>query len=447
MTTVIALFLVFIVGGLFMFLARLRQPIDLFAGTSFLAGSIVITLAMLVLSSFGVSWLPATILVLSFVFASSGMVVRLMSSSGISREPQRFRLELPDFLLAAIVLLHAFYVTETGPRDLDYWVIWGLKAKVFFEAGGTIDWSFLRDASNSFAHPDYPPLLTFMYGWLASWKEVWSDRWFGLLETGMVASLLVIVRGQVGSMTRSPRIGSWTALLLAFPVLQVRYGIADVPLFAFVTAGLLYLQAALRRGGQTAALVGFLLLGGAALTKNEGVSWLVVAIVVYGFASRDLRRTILMALPGIAVAAAWQAPRLIFGLSADVAAPGKLGRMGERLVDLGWTGNLVAFAPPELTAAIIATIIALFVARARLKSFSLLFAASGAQLFVYLAIYTVTPYPPAWHVATSWDRISLHLAIPTLVGAVTALTERVSGASAPSGCGVSRKSLEMGASL
>lgn len=421
----LALLVVAAVGAVFTTLARPRASADLVTGTSFLAGSVAVALSMLALAGAGLSWSPVVIATVALVFGASGWALRMTRRGELFEiDRQGWSLRVADLLLVLVLVVHALYVTESAPHDWDYWAIWGLKAKVFFAAGGTIDWAFLRDPANSFAHPDYPPLLTLIYGWLGSWGEVWSDRWFGLAETTFIASLLLGVRGIVGSITRSARIGAWTALVLAFPAMQSRFAIADVPLFAFVTLGLLFLQRDLLEPGSRDALLGFFLLGGAALTKNEGLTWFGIAIVAHAGLTRQVRRTALLALPGIAVAAVWQIPRLVVGLATDVTGAGALGRLVDRILDPGWTATLVAAAPPELTAAAVAIVVAVVIARERLRCFTLLLVSTIAQCAVYLAIYATTPYDPAWHVATSWDRISLHLAIPVLVAAATALVER-----------------------
>ena len=75
---------------------------------------------------------------------------------------------------------YALYATLAPLWEWDFWAIWGLKARVFLEAGG-IDWHFLESRWNAFAHPDYPLLVPLNFDFVALINGGWSDRWLGLL--------------------------------------------------------------------------------------------------------------------------------------------------------------------------------------------------------------------------------------------------------------------------
>ena len=420
-TALIAIALAVGAGVAFLLIARMETDGLGLAGSGILVGFVLVTLAMLVVSAGGMEWAPLSVSAVTLMFAGTAILLR-------SREPRSLTRPVfasGDVATIALVAIHALYVTESAPRDKDYWGIYGLKAKVFAEGGQELGWRFLTDPLNTMAHIDYPPLLNFMYGWLASWQSGWNDRWFGLLELAFVAALALVVRSRVTLLSDSAVVGSWTAALVALSVMQTRFGIADVPLTVFVTCGLLILQHAISRGSDRDARLGFLLLGGAALTKNEGVAFLVITIVVALLWTRRWRFVILASIPGVVVAGFWQIPRLVMGLHADVAEGGGLGRILLRMGETDWMIMLVKMTPPVMIAALVGLIVASWIARERLRSSALLLLVPAAQFVVYLAVYASSPHPSAWHVSTSWDRIALHIAAPWLVVGVTALIERI----------------------
>ena len=405
---------------------------DLEIGSAFLLGCVLLTVSMVLLSAVGLRWSPATVTVASLVMATAGLLMRRIPAS--APLPSVSSAVSPaDVLLGFLVIAHALYVTESSPRDLDYWAIWGLKAKVFFVAGGTIDWGFLGDPSNTFSHPDYPPLLTMLYSWLGTWGETWNDRWFGLVDIAFITSFLLVVRGGVSRLFGSTTIGAWTAVLLALPAMQARFGIADLPLVAFVTAGLVVLQIHLQQPHRQLALLGFLLLGGGALVKNEGLTFLLLAIVVVSIASRRRMETVLLALPAIAVAATWQVPRLIMGLTTDVTGGGWFDRALPRIADPSWMVTLFRALTPTAIASLLVVAVVMVIGREHLKRTALLLALPPLQLVVYLGIYAGSPHDAVWHVATSWDRISLHVAMPLLTAAVPILLQVALGRTVPNG--------------
>lgn len=140
---------------------------DLLLGAGFLVGTIMATVAMLILDGVGIAWSPVAATLMSLVLAGSAVLIRKMDAPDEPPESDRPRFSVADILLVFVLVVYARFLTESSPRDLDYWAIWGLKAKVFFAAGGMLDWRFLTDPTNGFAHPDYPPLMPLLYSFLA----------------------------------------------------------------------------------------------------------------------------------------------------------------------------------------------------------------------------------------------------------------------------------------
>ena len=420
-TALLAILLATAAGAAFLLITRIETDLTALAGSSILVGFVLVTLAMLVVSAAGREWTPLSVSSVTLLLVGAAIMVR-------SREP--YRLSMPsiawgDLASMALIVVHALYVTESAPRDRDYWGMFGLKAKVFAEGGQELGWRFLTDPLNTTAHIDYPPLLNFMFDWIASWQETWSDRWFGLLEVFFVVALVLIVRSRTSFVYGSTVVGSWTAAMAALMIMQTRFGIADVPLTVFVTSGLLVLQHAISTGQDDEVPLGFILLGGGALTKNEGLVFLVISLLVALLLTRRWRFMIRSSLAGIVVAAFWQLPRIVMGLRADIAEEGGLSRILARLVETDWLIMLVKMTPPAMIAAVIGVTTTAFIARRRLKEAPLLLLVPLGQLMVYLGVYASSPHPAAWHVKTSWDRIALHIALPWLVVSVAALVDQI----------------------
>src|SRR5262249_51786595 len=98
-----------------------------------------------------------------------------------------------DLATLALIAGYARFATIAPPTEIDYICIWGLKAEKFFVAHG-IDWNFLAQPFNAFAHPDYPLLVPLAYDFQALVAGAWVDRWAGALNIGCGIAALLIIR-------------------------------------------------------------------------------------------------------------------------------------------------------------------------------------------------------------------------------------------------------------
>jgi hypothetical protein len=300
-----------------------------------------------------------------------------------------------DGCTALVVIGHGAYASIVGGDVWDFWAIWGLKARVFFEHRG-IDWRFLEHPYNAFAHPDYPPLLPLHFAHVTLLGGEWSERWLGILTTLFGAALLLVVRDLFEEELQRPVVAALATLAVASPAFSM-IGVGDGPMIAFGTAALL----TIRRGSLAA---GGVLLGLAAFAKNEGI----VLVIAAALALRNAR-AILRLWPAAAIAAPWLILRAVHSLPTDIVSGALSERLARNLTEL--PGALAATLPDQpLLWLAIAITLAVFVRDLRSERFVLV--AVSLQLLAYLAAYAVTPYDVHWHVRSSWPRLLPHLAVP-----------------------------------
>ena len=374
-------------------------------GLAFLYGSGIVALALLALSILGITWT-----LLSVACCCVVVFLGCVALSRRSAEQHSHTTTQPhwlDLLTLITIAGYAFYVTLAPLWEWDYWAIWGLKARVFLEAGG-IDWRFLESKWNTFAHPDYPLLVPFNFDFVALVNGGWSDRWLGLLFVAWAAALLLIVRDLARD--DAPDLIAALITLAVATLATSRYvGLAEGPLIAFGAAAVLFLRRALLHDDRAAWTHGAILLGLAANTKNEGIA-LAAAV---GIAILILRpRNTLRLWPAAAIALPWLALRATHALPTDIAEGSVLARVLHRapfLLDISrflWEH----LHEPWFWVAIIAGIaIAPAVARKR-EAFVLL--VTAIQLAFYVGSYLATPHDARWHIVTSWPRLTMQIALP-----------------------------------
>lgn len=358
-------------------------------GTSFLLGTGIVALVMLAA--------PSRLAVLVVTIALWIAALRVERRVAVT-----VRLSIIDVATAALLAAHGFLATRVRVGEWDFWAIWGLKARVFFERGG-FDWAFLEHPFNAFAHPDYPPLLPLNYVFIALQAGEWNDRWMGIVTTFFAAALVLIVRDLFAR--ELPR---HLAALATLPVAAIAgspwIGMAEAPMIAFGSAGLLLL----RRGAMLPAAV---LLGLAAFTKNEGLTLIVAAAVALIVTSRA--RDVWRLWPAAAIAVPWLFLRAMHSLRGDLSlASFDLGHAPPML-------RAIVEHPPDRPLLWVGIAAALIVFVRELRRERFLLTAAGLQLLAYLGAYLVTPYDVRWHVRYSWPRIVDHVAVPLVFVALT----------------------------
>jgi hypothetical protein len=355
--------------------------------------------------------LPWSPVILAIVVLLAAAAAYRYTNAGPALQPAPL-----DLLTLVTLTGYAFYATIARPWEWDFWAIWGLKGRVFHEAGG-IDWRFLGMPWNDFTHPDYPPLLPNLYAFLALLRGGWDDRWLGLLFVAFGAALVIVVRERAGRET-SPTLASLVALAVT-PTAVTRYvGLAEGPLIAYGTAGLLFA----RCGGMTHAAI---LLGFAALSKNEGLT-LLVAVVIALLAERRAR-DVLRLWPALAIPAPWLLLRAVHHLGTDLASGSPVARAAaharEASIIIGYLADY--FPDRWLWLGIVGGIITAWILGRTTKTERFLVVAVAVQFAFLAAAYFVTPRDLQWHIDTSWPRLVRQLEAPALFAALMGLARYI----------------------
>jgi len=407
-------------------------------GAGFMVGCGMVSLVMMALSVSGLGWSFFAVLVLLAVMSVGGEIVRRRSAPS-ERRAARFDPASVVFDLCTAVSLtgYALFATIARPWEWDFWAIWGLRARADFVARG-IDLTFLSNPDVAFSHPDYPPLLSSVYSFTALVRGRWDDRWTGLLFVALAGTLLLVVRDEIRRATGSERFSAFATLALSGVACSPWIGLADGAIVAFGTAGLLVLSRGARDENRRAVLLGGVLLGLAAMTKNEGIA-LVVSATISLALFRPKRLSWLIA-PAVLMSAPWLLLRVTMHLATDVMSGGVFSRVVERLTSpFAFVSTLAAGTPDRSALWLILGIALCFGGRAAFRRNGVMLVAVGVQAFCYVMVYAGTMHDLASHVQSSMARISSHLAAP--VGVLCALsiwdmlTNRSASSPAPEGGG------------
>lgn len=415
------------------------------AGTAFLLGTGAVAIVLFALSFAGAWSLPAMGAGLCTIALAAWFTRGRLAAEASPQLPAFTILSaIVDAALLATIAGYFVFTTLAAPGEWDFWAIWGLKARVFFEHGG-IDWAFLRNPDNSFAHTDYPLLLPLNLVFLAFAQGEWNDRWLGLFFAVTATAGVLVVRDLMRREIRSQYLAALATLALAGPILSAPIGLADGLVMVFSGCGFLFVRNAFA-GGASGALwaplrsdgrpdagalrTAAVLLGLGALSKNEGLAFLVALTAAAVITQpRGEQRRILRLWPAYALAATWLVPRAFASLATDLFSGRTLGeRIVEKMTSFPtllaalaenlppypwfWAGVIAAFAIAGSRA----------VARERLALMTI-----SIQVLFYIGSYIASPHPPEWHVLHSWRRLVMHLVIPagfTAFALVAAIFER-----------------------
>ena len=379
----------------------------------------------------GAAVLDATLLVLvlalSFLVPSTRWMPPRSSAALTAATRPAIRWTLGATLVAALSAATArvlVVVLQQPHGGWDAWAVWNLRARFLFRGGA--QWRDAFAPQLAWSHPDYPLLIP---GCVARvWTYLQADTvlvpisvslLFGLATVGLTYAALALLRSR-------------TQGLLAAVCLLASTGFArsaaeqyaDVPTAYFFLATLVLLACHDRFAP---AHPGFLVCAGitaglAAWTKNEGMLFLVVIIVVrtavIRFARLSLRRQLLPFALGAAPVLA-----VIFFFKSAVA-PGS-----ELLSEHGWATvakltDAARYVQVARTfaekciqfgggAVILLLLYRLLVGRTPDRESRRPAAAVGAALVLMVAgffmVYIVTPYGLSWHLTNSLDRLLLQL--------------------------------------
>jgi hypothetical protein len=300
-----------------------------------------------------------------------------------------------DLVTIGCIAAYAAFAIWAPPYEWDFYGIWGLKARWFFETRG-MDWSTVPHIGKT----DYPILVPLLFDFVAVVTKSWNDSAFGWVYVFLCASVLAIARGMFAEEVKRPALAT---LAIAFPTLNLWIGLAEAGVMAFGCAGLLFL----RRGSIS---LGAVLLGLAASSKNEGLALIAVSGVALLVTTRSIR-TVLQLWPAVAVALPWMITRAVLKLSTDFTDESMMARIFERLRNPSEIVSVLAKAPPDQPWFWLAVLVAVLVfLRQAARREAFLLVAVSLQLALMLAQGLATPWDFAAHVSLTLNRIPHQMA-------------------------------------
>jgi hypothetical protein len=300
----------------------------------------------------------------------------------------------------ALVAGYAVFATVAPMWEFDFLGDFGFKARTFWESR-TIDWSFLEQASHRVVHPDYPPLLPLAFDSFAVLRGGWNDSAVGLISVAFAVALLLAIHRIALEELESPLTAAFLTLAMVPFACSPWIGLAEGPLVAYGTAGLLLI----RRGS---VMPGAVMLGLAASTKNEGLTLVVAAALALAIDRRI--RELPRLWPALVIPLPWLVLRRLHGLHTDITEGSVVLRVLAHLRDprplIEALGHYSLGKPWFWIALAIAVVIAF---RPLLARERFVFVALTIQLAFYIGAYLATPHELDWQVRWSWDRLISHL--------------------------------------
>jgi len=382
-------------------------------GEAFFIGCAWIPIAMFALSLLHIRWSLTSILVSALIPALAAFAIRRTSPA----TSPKTTLTIIDLVTALLIVLYGIYTT-LGMWELDFWAIFGMKARAFFDHGG-IDWHLLTSPFNAFMNPDYPLALPLLFDVHAIVNGAWDHRWIGLLYPAFTIALVLVTRPLIEKESNSPLIVSAMTLTIAALSFTRTAGTAEAPLVAISAAALLLLRRGILDDDTRAIRTASILLGVAAFMKNEGIAMVAAAFVAVLVTTRSWRRAAAL-WPAAACAASWIAVVRLFHLKSQF-----LQLQATHLRELPAMARALASNPPEHGFFWVVALITIVVAFREAKRESLLGTFIVVQLLLYVATYLATSLPVVWQIDQSWTRLLSHVAIPlAFVAFASAVHER-----------------------
>jgi hypothetical protein len=306
-------------------------------------GAVLMSFLMTASALLGARW-HVGLLIGAAMLIAAGLRAALPSAASdpaVSKEPVA-AVGAAGHALSLVAVLTALLATASGAASSpDLVFFWGVKAQ-HYAAARTVDVAFLQDPFHLFMHAYYPPLVTnlFALASIVAGRFVWTAALltFPLLLAAIAAGLSGILRAWLAQ----PAAAAFSALVVsALGYLGMEADIAgngEMPLLFFETMAMALLLSPHGTERSTQLLAG-LLLAGAAVTKVEGLPFVVAAAVLFVLRRHEgawsaAKRLLLLLSPTAVALIAWFAfgatRRLFLGYGGG-------GRFLDLHVDHVWT--------------------------------------------------------------------------------------------------------------
>lgn len=405
-----------------------RAGITLLAGLTILAASQLLALLMTGFVPAGV-WSSAVAAVL-WVWS----VRRPLTQEARPPVGRRERLQTLVVVAALMGLIlvpaQAFLrLTAVHPHAPgDAMAIWNVKARMLADPHGL---PAVVAPGLGISHADYPLLVPAAVAGLSAADGTLDPLWPAVVAAGFALAVCLLLAGGLLALHGPMAALCGAAVLLGtaqFP-LQAAAQLADLPVAAFLLAGVVLIARHLDSGRIRPLLWAGACLGAAAATKNEG---LVHGVAILGafLICHGPRRV----MPAVASFLPWCVLLWFFHRFTpinDIAARMTMEDLWQRLTDPErhlsvWSGLRIhsRFDPGGFTWPVLAVVTLLLRPAGRVWQFrALVLAMVGCHGAIYL-IYVTTPQDLHWHMDTSMTRLLLQVFPATIFTLLVATGRR-----------------------
>lgn len=440
--TALSLLAIWITGALVVFTVfddRISLPE--FIGFSYLTGTgmtaALLGLSSLVLGRFYPSFVYACMLlagIISLILLIRGKRLHLRETTmGTGRlRYYEYLLLLPVVFIIAVMFIGGI----SGAPNWDGLLIYGFMAKSLF-LSHHINMGFFTDAARyGRIHLDYPLLLPLLEYWCYHFIGIDNEQVIQLLTIGYYLALACIFYGALRhTLSRTPALAA-LLILLFNPILISNSvsGDADIIIAAYLT-GILVLYAKLfaRPSLKTALLLG-MLAGFLANAKNEGFAFFVLFSLLLLFLPGKTRKTyVYYFIPAALFGLPWFITKLLYGIKSDlfVNLSGQVSLIKDRLpvmLDYSYhfftgTGSQVKGTGLLWLVVLTGGMVTLVYSSVR-KKYGELWIPFILMLFVYCAVYMITPHSIQWQMELSFSRTMSQVMPPLLWLSTVVLWER-----------------------
>ncbi len=368
------------------------------------------------------AWTETTLIVLVTVFIAWKNRRNLRSFlQNIQVTPNRQFLIWSTLLVVSTILFVSFFWINSvkNPHGRwDAWSNWNVVTRFVYRGGENWQSTFLR----VYDHPDYPFLLAMSNA--TTWELLSRETTRGpiILAFFFVLSLAGLLFGLINALS-GPKQATFAAILLMTQPIVAYHGMAlyaDLPeaFYFLAAAGLMPLFLSSRE--KTIAIIAGLMAGLSAWTKNEGLTFIALNLIVWvgiGIFYKE-KLVIKNFLLGLSL------PMLVIILFKIFLAPGNdllAGNQGllKQLLDTQRYVTIAEYAgrtlwdfgsqPVRIVAVLfVYTILAGRTRNSTQGTLPVIFVAS-VQLMLYFLIFVITPHDLEWHLRTSVSRLYLHV--------------------------------------
>jgi hypothetical protein len=412
-----------------------------YAGASFMLGLGAISLQMFFYSLVSIPFSAMLISGPWIALAVAMLFIRMFNRTAFRMDSQE--MGWAGRVLFAVILsqvLYSFAYSLTMPLSgWDAWFIWFVKARAFF-LDGSVKAAFLTDPAYVQDHPDYPLLVPLALSWIYTAIGSAQEEAGKIIYPLQFAALLSVFHYGVRRFTGSRTTGLlFTALLSVTPIVLVHAagfpvqidssytgkdltGYADLALSAYFLGAAVFILLYASEGRGPFAFIAALMLAMGAWTKNEGLTYALLGFIILVLSAllkrgkgRDFKTLALALVPLALFILPWSVYKAVLGLGNEYVQSMGPGVFFSNLSRLGQIIPYMAgfmFMKPGVMGlvwwAYAASIVLSFRMLISAKTLVLHSLILG-QLGIYTFVFIITPVDLKWHLATSVDRLVLHL--------------------------------------